>query len=134
MTKFEEFLIEKGYIKLIFNCKTMLYELAKNHTISTMVNLNHIYIHKDDLNLEQLNNKECKTKSRMITFGLNEVGKPATLIFPRPKITWFREMNGINTKQCEVLDDVMNTALLKLPFEMIYEVMFDKNQSIEMYY
>jgi hypothetical protein len=38
VTQFEQMLLDKGYIKHILNCKTMKFEMAKGHTISTMVN------------------------------------------------------------------------------------------------
>lgn len=48
MTEFERFLIKKGYIKYILDCKTGKYEIAKGHTISTLVNLDHRYFHNTD--------------------------------------------------------------------------------------
>ena len=48
MTQFEQMLLNKGYIKHILNCKTMKYELARGHNISTLVNLDHRYFHRDD--------------------------------------------------------------------------------------
>ena len=48
MTRFEQQLIDKGYLKFILNCKTMKFEIAKGHTISSMVNLDHRYFLKSD--------------------------------------------------------------------------------------
>jgi len=73
----------------------MKYELAKGHTISTMVNLGHRYIHETD---KKLLDKIAAGKSVMeedftwddrkgeICFGLNEAYKPPTLCSPRPRI------------------------------------------------
>ena len=43
MTRFEKFLIEKGYGMYILNCKEMKYQKANRHILSTMVNLDHRY-------------------------------------------------------------------------------------------
>ena len=46
MTKFEEQLIDKGYLTHTFNCSTNKYERGRK-AISTMVNLDNRYINKD---------------------------------------------------------------------------------------
>jgi len=140
MTNFENMLIDKGYIKHILNCKTMKYETANNHVISTMVNLDHRYIHKTD---EVLLKKTEQGKSvieddftfedrkGVICFGLNEANKPPTLINPRPKIRVKRErdFNGKKTilMEDERFDDSMNLALSKEEPEQIFKALFDSS-------
>ena len=46
MTKFEEQLIDKGYLTHTFNCSTNKYERGRK-AISTMTNLDNRYINKD---------------------------------------------------------------------------------------
>jgi hypothetical protein len=140
MTNFENMLIDKGYIKHILNCKTMKYEIANKHVISTMVNLDHRYIHKTD---EALLKKIEQGKSVMdddftwedrkgvICFGLHEANKPPTLINPRPKISVKRERD-FNGKKMVVIederfDDSMNLALSKEEPEQIFKALFDSS-------
>lgn len=56
-----------------------------------------------------------------VIWGLSEVGKPPTLIFPRPKIS--RE----NYDEYKSPDDIMNMVLSKYPHEEIFTAMFDKS-------
>jgi hypothetical protein len=51
MTKFEEFLIDKGYTMYAFDFKEEKFYKPKAHVISTMVNLYHFYIHNSDIDL-----------------------------------------------------------------------------------
>ena len=140
MTNFENMLIDKGYIKHVLNGKTMKYEIAKNHVISTMVNLDHRYIHKTD---EVLLKKIEQGKSVMdddftfddrkgvICFGLHEANKPPTLIRPRPKIRVkrIREYNGEKQTviESEIFDDSMNLILQKEKPEQIFKALFDSS-------
>ena len=129
-------LLDKGYIKHILNCKTMKYEVAKDHTISTMVNLDHRYIHSTDAIFL---NKIASGKSVMdddftwedikaeICFGLHEVGKPPTLVFPRPKIEVKRIKDGRVVVENETYDDSMNVVLKDITCEEIFKAMFDEN-------
>lgn len=113
MTKFENLLIDKGYVKNVFNCKTMKYEPVDSHIISTMTNLDHRYIHK--------NHKV------IICFGLNERGKPPTLISPRPKIIVKSYINDKLVLRDEKLDDCMNLVLLNEDLNLVYDSLFDKS-------
>lgn len=109
MTHFEQTLLAKGYVKHIFNCKTMQLEIAKGHTLSTMVNLDHRYIHPD--------------VQGEICFGLNEKDKPPTLIHPRPRIEVTREDEVLN----ETSDDAMNAILTTFSPEEVIEAIYDKS-------
>jgi hypothetical protein len=136
MTSFEQMLLDKGYLKFIFNGNTMKYEVAKGHTISTMVNLGHIYIHSSDTNLL---NKIEQGKSvleedftddirvNQICFGRSEKGKPPTLISPRPRIEIKRFRNDREVTENEGRDDSMNHVLKEIPFDKIFEAMFDRS-------
>lgn len=140
MTKFEEFLIDRGYIMFAFNAKDMKYYKPKTHIISTIVNLGHIYIHNSDTNLL---NKIEQGKSVMeddftledrkgeICFGLHEVGKPPTLISPRPRIEVKRIREGKVVIENEQFDDSMNIVLLKIDFEDILKAMYDNSICFE---
>lgn len=93
---FEQYLIEKGYVKNVYDYKLTGLRKAKKHEIlSTVTNLDFRY---------------TKDGEKMITWGLNLDGKSATLIYPRPKgITWFH-------------DDEMNRMLLDKTPEEIYKL------------
>lgn len=142
MTNFENMLIDKGYIKHILNCKTMRYEIANKHVISTMVNLDHRYIHETDevllKKIEQgkiVKNNEITYDDRkgVICFGLNEANKPATLISPRPIISVKRIREYDGEKQTvienERFDDSMNLILQKEKPEQIFKALFDRSIS-----
>ncbi len=140
MTKFEGFLIDKGYIMFAFNAKEMKYYKPKAHIISTMVNLGHSYIHNSDTNLlskiEQgksvmEDDFTWEDRKKEIVFGLREKDKPPTLISPRPKIR-VKRFRTINEKQIEVIenqdfDDSMNIVLSKIDFEDIFKAMYDNS-------
>lgn len=90
----------------------------KINDFSTMINggLHLIYI-KDDIK---------------IWWGLNELGKPPTLVAPRPKINLkidTSKYDGIFIRNsiCEVFDDAMNVCLKKESPELIYKALFDNS-------
>lgn len=122
MTNFEEFLIEKGYVKYVYNSKDKRYYKPKAHIISTMENICHIYI-KD--------NKE----EEKIVFGLSEKDKPPTLIYPRPRIRVKKLINFnnelIQITQNEQEDNSMNIVLSKINFEETFKAMYDKSICFE---
>jgi hypothetical protein len=135
MTRFEQMLLDKGYLKYVINCKTMRYEVAKGHIISTIMNIDHRYIHKTDMIfLQKANNLSVMDESFTwedrkgeICFGLHEAGKPPTLIFPRPRIEVKRIINGKEVIENEQLDNSINVVLNNIPHEEIFKAMWDKS-------
>ena len=136
MTQCEQMLLDKGYIKHILNCKTMKFETAKRHTISTMVNINHRYFHKTDENiLQKIANGESvmeedftwEDRKGEICFGIHERGKPPTLISPRPRIEVKRIKDSKEVIENEQYDDSMNVVLKYIPHEEIFKAMYDKS-------
>ena len=120
MTRFEQQLIDKGYLKFILNCKTMKFEIAKGHTISSMVNLDHRYFLKSDFvildaitNGKSIMDDDFPDRSGEIVFGLHERYKPPTLIYPRPNIDIKRTKNDKEIVENEMSDDSMNIILQK---------------------
>jgi hypothetical protein len=145
MTRFEMFLMDKGYIRFILNCTNMKFEKPKQHIISTMSNLDHRYIHKSETNLlDKINRGKsvmdedftCEDRKGEICFGLHEKNKPATLIYPRPTIVIQKTeiINGIkeNIILTEQDDDAMNIILLKIDYEEILKAMYDKSICFEL--
>lgn len=138
MTGFENFLIDKGYIRFAIDTKTMKYYQPTDYTISTMSNLFHSYIHKDDLNL--LNKIEsglslkdeirAEDRKMEIKYGLNEVGKPPTLIHPRPriKVRRFRTYDEVEriVIENEIHDDSMNIVMQQVHYNEIFNAMYNK--------
>lgn len=140
MTNFENLLIDKGYIKHILNCKTMKYEIANKHVMSTMANLDHRYIHKtDEVLLKKIEQGKSvmddditwEDRKGVICFGFHEANKPPTLINPRPKISVKRERDFNGEKQIvienEDFDNSMNLALSKEEPEQIFKALFDSS-------
>ena len=140
MTRFEGFLIDKGYGTYIFNCKDMKYQKANGHIISTMVNLDHRYIHNTDTNLLDKINKRKSVMDEDFTwddrkgeicFGLHEKDKPPTLISPRPRIriqkTIIIESKKVDIVLTEMHDDAMNIVLKEIEYEDIFKAMYDKS-------
>lgn len=136
MTQFEQMLINNGYIKHILNCKTMKFEPTNNHDISTAVNLNHRYFHKTDKNVLQkiasgksVMDEDFTWKDRKgeICFGLHEIGKPPTLISPRPRIEVKRIKDGEQVIEDELYDDSMNVVLKNITHKEILKAMYDKD-------
>jgi len=136
MTEFENKLIDKGYIKHILNCKTMKYEISHNHVISTMVNLDHRYIHKSDkVILKKIAQEKSvmdddftfNDRKKVICFGLHEFNKPPTLMSPRPRIEIKKIVNGNVIFENEKRDDNMNIVLKEKSFEEIFRAMFDNS-------
>ena len=68
-----------------------------------------------------------------IAFGLNEAGKPPTLIRPRPNIRLKRfKANSTGTEVIDNLyDDAMNHCLKNEDNEYIFKAMFDKSICFE---
>ena len=114
MIAFENYLIEKGYIKFRFDANDMKYKKADTHIISTMVNIGYIYI-KDDIK---------------IVVGLHEANKPVTLITPRPNILIEKIVDDKTITITQYEDDAMNIALQKFSFDEIFEAMYDKEKTL----
>lgn len=136
MTRFEGFLIDKGYGMYVLNCKEMKYQKANSHIISTMVNLDHRYIHNTDFNLLDKINKgksvmdedfTWEDRKGEICFGLHEKDKPCTLISPRPRIRVMK--NDITLTEQD--DDAMNIVLKEIEYEEIFKAMYDKTICFE---
>jgi len=132
MNGFENFLIDKGYQRYILDCKDMKYKKSNEYIISTMVNLDHRYIHNSDFNLLDKINKgksvidkdfTFEDRKNEIVFGLHEMNKPVTLIYPRPRIKIKKE----NILITEEEDDAMNIVLKKVVFEEIFKAMYNKS-------
>lgn len=62
-----------------------------------------------------------------ICFGSHEVGKPPTLISPRPRIEVMRIKDGKEVIENEQYDDSMNVVLKDIPHEEILKAMYDKS-------
>jgi len=67
-------------------------------------------------------------ETKQIIFGLNERGKPATLISPRPNITLrVTDSKGKITKISQQFDDAMNVCLREETADKIFEAMYNKD-------
>lgn len=126
MTGFENFLINKDYIKhrLSRTVKGKFEDCTnKRHEITIMGNISYTYIRKDSIFHNKI--KQGLTTYTGITFddranneiifGLNEVNKPPTLISPRPIIRMKKHTpSSIKGRIIEypVDDNMMNTCLL----------------------
>ena len=144
MSKFEEHLIKKGYLMFTFDCKTLKFIKAKGYILSSMVNLDHRYIHKDDTNLLSKiekgmacgeNGITFEDRKNVIVFGLHEKDKPPILIRPRPKIR-VKRLKKIKFTDSDLyyerpiienedFDDNMNLVFQKESIETIFDSLFD---------
>lgn len=140
MTGFENFLIDKGYIKFAFDAEKGKYYQPGNYVISTMSNLGHLYIHESDINLLSKINEGKSTRNNSITledrkneiiYGLHEKNKPPTLIQPRPKIKVKRKKEDNIVIEDEQYDDSMNITLQQIEYETIFKGMYDKSICFE---
>lgn len=140
MTGFENFLIDKGYIRFAFDAEKGKYYQPKNYVISTMSNLGHLYIHESDINLLSKINEGKSTRNNSITledrkneiiYGLHEKDKPPTLIQPRPKIKVKRKKEDNIVIEDEQYDDSMNITLQQIEYETIFKGMYDKSICFE---
>lgn len=139
MIAFENYLIEKGYIKFRFDANDMKYKKADTHIISTMVNLGYCYIHKTDTNLlEKIEQGKSvldddftwEDREKEIVVGLHEANKPVTLITPRPNILIEKIVDDKTITITQYEDDAMNIALQKFSFDEIFEAMYDKEKTL----
>lgn len=102
MTRFEQYLLDQGFKRMI---KTLNYKFvdAKPDHYSSLENILYWYV-KDD---------------KYIIFGLNERHKPPTLICPRPRIK-SKEIDPWS-------DDAMNRVLAKYKPERVFEAIYDQS-------
>ena len=108
MTKLEQYIESKGYIKYAYNSKEKTYYKPKTHVISTAVNLAHYYIHntetkvlnkiKQDLPI----NDNDFVNTKMIIVGLAFAGLPPVLISPLPKVR-LKTLVTINEKPYQII-------------------------------
>ena len=108
MTGLENYLIEQGYTRYHYDHKTMSLVKSEGYLLSTMGNLDYRYVLDDDFD-------------NQIIFGLNEKGKPATLIYPRPNIRVQKGSQFIGNEE----DNAMNTVLMNFSHEDILDAIKD---------
>lgn len=136
MTTFEQYLLDNGYIRFVLNTKTMKYEQNKEYRLSSLYNLDHRYIHKDNkVFLDKINANLSVTskdftwehRKNEICFGLHEQHKPPTLISPRPRIEVKRIIDSVIVYRNELFDDDMNVILKHYTSKEVLEAMYNKN-------
>ena len=132
MTKFEQFLLTKGYIRCKQIGDTSKFEIAQTYSISSLGNMFYVYFHNsENIVFDKIANNEpiydIDSKLGCICFGLNEVNKPSTLIHPRPNILVQRIKDGKIIIEHQMYDDSMNVALNSIDFDDIFNAMFDEN-------
>jgi len=127
-----DYLLSIGYKSFILDCKTMKYKEKGNTPLSTMVNLDYRLFHKNDPIISKIRqgctiSNEIKKEDRSgeIIIGLSEVGKPPTLIYPRPKIMVLRSENGLNKTYNEQGDNEMNIVLQKFTLKEVFNSMYN---------
>jgi hypothetical protein len=136
MTKFEQFLINKGYEIFIFDFVKQRYCKQKKFSLSTMTNLMHYYIHKSRIIFlnnatEYIFTNEIDVKN-IIIFGLNENNHCPTLIYPRPNIEIKRKLSSSDISiHYENVDDSVNIVLQNFDFDVIFDAMYDKSKCLK---
>jgi hypothetical protein len=108
MDAFELFLIKKGYVRYYLNMKTLRYEEPTRYLLSSVGHVRYSYFPKSE-NVSGMKCIDIDRKNEVI-FGLNESGKPPTLIYPRPE--------GVYS------DDVVNRSLRNINFEDVLRCLY----------
>lgn len=104
MTNFEKYLVSLGYKPYKYNYEKLVYENPEEndyHSINVGKNAVMYYIYSK----EDLTNKKISYKVKGFLWGLHELHKPATLIYPRPY---------------NFTDDMMNATLKEKSPEEVY--------------
>jgi hypothetical protein len=129
MIAFEKYLIDNGYIRLVYDYRKMKFRHANdNDYLSTLGTLAFHYIQNPNNEpLDKIITDGIFT-SGLVSVGLNEVGMPPTLISPRPVIIQNRN------KRVELMlqeDHIINRMLASIPFDEILNAMFDRSIRFE---
>lgn len=137
MLAFESFLVSKGYLRFkIHRALPLFVPEPIWHEFSTMGNIKYSYFHESDEAINLINDKVplsyCEwhnAKERQIQIGLNERHKPATLIYPRPRIIAKRtNEKGDIIYSNQMADDNMNRVLAQFSFEEILEALYNREK------
>jgi hypothetical protein len=132
MNAFEKYLLDNNYIKFksvfVSSKKEFVLKQTNEETFSTMGNLHYAYVKKNHLTIKSEDEPIILTKDqinklpKIIFFGLNEVGKPPTLISPRP-ISPIKStcINGKITFEFYYGDDQINRVLQQVDFKDILD-------------
>ena len=137
MLAFESFLVSKGYLRFKTHRTLPLFVPEPIwHEFSTMGNIKYFYFHESDQAINLINDKvplsDSKwyiAKERQIQIGLHERHKPATLIYPRPRIIAKRtNEKGDIIYSNQMADDNMNRVLAQFSFEEILEALYNREK------
>lgn len=103
MIGFEEFILNKGYTKMVYDYKLCNLRLPnKYENISTYGPLGFVYVKEGFKNIE---------------YGLYEVGKPPVWLFPKP----YSLLTEDEIKEGWVGNDILNRIYQKYTNDEIYE-------------
>ena len=130
-------MVSKGYLRFkIHRALPLFVPEPIWHEFSTMGNIKYSYFHESDEAINLINDKVplsyCEwhnAKERQIQIGLNERHKPATLIYPRPRIIDKRtNEKGDIIYSNQMADDNMNRVLAQFSFEEILEALYNREK------
>lgn len=140
MTSFEQFLMEMGYEKFIYDCKEGYYKRAVGHTLSSLSNLDHRYFHKTDLDIERILKPDFakiplgELRSELvkgeIIFGLHEKDMPPTLQYPLPFFEVIRPDSDRKYLVWPPRDADVQAMLDNIPHNLILLAMYNKTIKI----
>lgn len=137
MLPLEKTLESIGFVKFQLDTKDWKYKPSFG-AISTMGELDVRFFRKSDPILQKISKSvpitEMTTEDRSgeIVIGINERGKPPTLIYPRPKMRVKRVVSGEVICTDERYDDNMNAALRLFSESEIISFMLDQEKTIEL--
>jgi hypothetical protein len=114
MIPLEEYLLSIGYERFRYDYKKSMYEKEDKHSLSTLGDIHYTYFP------ENVNPNGEKPKG--IRIGLNEVGKPPTLIHPRPR--YHVKRNGEDFVDS---DDNINVILEQYSPKEVYNAILDRS-------
>ena len=134
-------MVSKGYLRFkIHRALPLFVPEPIWHEFSTMGNIKYSYFHESDEAINLINDKVplsyCEwhnAKERQIQIGLNERHKPATLIYPRPRIIDKRtNEKGDIIYSNQMADDNMNRVLAQFSFEEILEALYNREKIFDL--
>jgi hypothetical protein len=113
MSAFEQYLISLGFQKMVQNPLTQELRPAGDTILSTLGCIAYCYHHE---------------KFGSVFYGLNEYGKPPTLVSPRPNIRHITLSDNYWIVRSEQEDDFMNIVLNRHTPQEVFEAMFDRSK------
>lgn len=137
MSRFEQYLLNLGYIRFYMTYEDMIYKKCDNYNLDINGNITYSYFHHTEEDILQAIEKGLSTFSnqfpkyyfsKCIIYGYSYENKPPTLIYPRPRVIVCKyDTNGSIINDKFVSDDAVNLVLASVPPKEIFKALYDKS-------